>query len=866
MRRLIAYLTLAAAVVLGIAFNLSSVVTSSNVNWEFSNGKQFVYRISDKEDETAVLPDGTVDDIANTMIDRLETANVSKYDVETEGENQVRVTLAEDTATSYARLKQYLGFDGEFSICTTKDTCMVGDEVFEGSTARIEYKGQYPIVVIPLSEPTKFTEQIIAEAQEIQGDTETDSGEYDNATETSTTQDAMILLWANKTESDTYEASQEDSDVAAKVIISLDYTRIWYDEDRTEIAAAISPATYGTADESNVFPVSAVEQANAAAHHYVNLFNASSLDYKVEFLFDVTVDASIESLLSFGLHASIAWSSTVIATLIGLLILFAGIVVFYRLSGVSAIVTTSAALFLTLLVYNLVGMEITGATLIGAVAVIAMTMASAVLYFSKLKNELYKGRSLKKANAEASKKSFWPTLDISIVAFLFGLGAYFLGGPLVQAFSVFVIFGAVANAIVVLFGLKGMMWLLTNTTSLQGKVQTFGVDPAKVPNAMSEEKQIYFGRFAEKDFTKKAPRVGLISGVFAAAGVAMMLIFGLTSGSVFASQNEDLGTRIYFQTMSERSDIDSTQYVEDNILDFITIDGEALPYEAVTLHEMTKKVEEVDVEYRFYVVEIAETIDLEAANASYVNGATTYDGTLLAVLQDVVTGIDNDSDVSSVSVHAVASVVNQPSAAKVSLAVLLGMAMAAFYIFLRYRLSRGVAALAISVLSSFLTLAFFAITRIPTTAPITLSVLLVGFFALVISLLVFNKERELFQDAKETDKKAIIAYGVKAVGTVATPLLVLTFLVGYIGINFFGFGPSAYALTFAAVALGVCLSALFVTSILIPTANSLEKLFARFNVSNKLPRSARARARQEKAASKNKSAEPQEAVFIGIND
>ncbi len=866
MRRLIAFLTLAAAVVLGIAFNLSTVVTSSHVNWEFSNGKQFVYRISDKQDETSPLPEGTVDDIATTMISRLETANISKYDVETEGENQIRVTLAEDTSTAYTRIKQYLNFDGEFSICTTKDTCMVGDEIFEGSTAYVEYKAQFPVVVIPMSEPTKFTEQIIAEAQEIQGDTETPAGEFDDETQSTTTDDAMILLWANKTESDTYEGSLEDGDIAEKIILRLDYTKIWYDDDHVSIASAISPAAYGQADESNVFPVSAVEQANAAANHYVNLFNASSLDYNVEYLFEVNVDASIESLLSFGLHASIAWSSTVIATIIGLIILFAGILVFYRFSGIAAIVTTSASAFLTLLVYSLVGMDITGATIIGAVALIAVTMASAILYFSKLKNELYKGRSLKKANAEASKKSFWPTLDLSIVTFLFGLGSYFLGGPLVQAFSVFAIFGAVANATVVLFGLKGMMWLLTNTTALQTRYSAFGVDPAKVPNSMSEEKQIYFGRFAEKDFTKKAPRVAWISGAFAAAGLAMMLIFGLTSGSVFASHNEDLGTRIYFQTMAERSDIDSTAYVEENILAHITVDGTDLSYEIVTLHELTKKVEDVSTDYRFYVVEIADTMDLEATNVHYVNGAETFDGTLLSVLQDVVTSIDDDSTVSSVSVHAVASVTSQPDAAKVALGVALGLVMAAFYLFLRYRLSRGIAALALSVLASFLTLAFFAITRIPVNAPITLSILMVGLFSLIISLMVFNKEKELFSDAKETDRKTIVAYGVKAVATTGTPLLVLTFLVGYIGINFFGFGPSVYALTFAGIALGVCLSALFITSLLIPFANGLEKLFGRFHFTAKKPTSARAKARQEKQVSKNKSAEPQEAVFIGIND
>lgn len=866
MRRLIAYFALAAAVILGIAFNLSSVVTTSHVNWEFANGKQFVYRISDKEDETSPLPAGTVDDIAQTMISRLETANVSKYDVETEGENQIRVTLAENTATAYTRIKQYLGFDGEFSICTTKDTCMVGDEIFKDSKAYVEYKAQYPVVVFPLSEPTKFTEQIIAEAQTIQGDTETPAGQFDNGTESTTTEDAQILLWANKTESDTYEASLEDSDIAAKIILKFDYTKIWYNADHTAIASAISPAAYGTADSNNVYPVSAVEQANAAANHYVNLFNASPLAYNVDFLFETPANASIESLLSFGLHASIAWSSTVIATLIGLVILFAGILVFYRLSGVAAIVTTSASLFLTLWVYNLVGMNITGATLIGAVAVIAITMASAVIYFSKLKNELYKGRSLKKANSEASKKSFWVTLDLSIVTFLFGLGAYFLGGPLVQAFSVFAIFGALANATVVLFGLKGMMWLLTNTTALQGKLASFGVDAAKVPNALSEEKQIYFGRFAEKDFTKKAPRVALISGAVAAAGLAMMLIFGLTSGSVFASQKQDLGTRIYFQTLTDRSDIASTAYVEDNILAHITVDGTALAYEDVTLAEMVKKVDEVTVEYRFYVVNIADTMDLEATNVHYVNGADNFDGTLLSVLEDVVTQIDNDSTVSSVSVHNVASVTSQPDASKVALGVALGLVMAAFYIVLRYRISRGIASLLISAGASFLTLAFFAITRIPTTAPITLSVLLVGLYALVISLIVFNKEKELFQDAKETDKKAIVTYGVKAVALTGTPLLVLTFLVGYIGINFFGFGPSAYALTFAGIALGVALSALFVTSLLIPFANVLEKLFSRFHFAPRTPRTARGKARQEKQASKNKSAEPQEAIFIGIND
>jgi len=872
MRRLIAYITLSVAVLLGIAINAGTVVTRSNANLEFSDGKQFVYRISDPENETGDLPTGTVDDIASTMIDRLETANVNKYSVETEGENQIRVTLAESSTTAYDRIKEYLGYNGIFSICTTKDTCAVGDEMFKDSTARVEYNGQYPVVVIPLSDTTRFVDQIVSEAQTIQGDTTTATGNYDNTTTSSTSVDAMILLWANKSESDTYEASLTDTKIADKILLKFDYTKIWFSDAKTEICSAVSPAQFGTADSNNKYPVGAVTQANDLAAHYVRLFNASALSFNVDFLFEVAVTAEVESLISLNRHATIAFSRTMLAILIGLLIVFAGVIVFYRLSGIAAIATTSLSLFVALIFYNLVGMEITGAAIIGILAVVALGIASAFLYFSKLKNEVYKGRGLKKANNEASKRSLWPTIDLSVVSFLFSLIAYFLGGPMVQCFSIMVIFGSLANLLFVLLGLKGLMWLLTNTVELQDKLSLFGIDKTKVPNTLNEEKQNYYGRFSEIDLTKKASKVGLGASIVTVAGVALMLILGLSGKSVFASTPATVDNgRIYFEVLADRSGIDSTAYVEDNILANLTVDGAPLAYTTVSLSTMTKTVEEVAVDYRFYVVELEAKLTGEEP-ATFTNTTeiilTSTTGTLTDILNDVVFAIDADTDVSTVSVKPVTSLVSQPNIAKVALAVSIGLIAASFYLFLRYRLSRGLAALAVAALASFITLAFFVLTRIPVTAPISLSVLLVGLYALILSVIIFNKEHEMIKDEKDKvkAKEIVNSLGVKAVALTATPVFSLTFLVAYFGINFFGFGPSAYATMFAAVTLGIVLAALFATSLLMPMSVALAKIIGKISLKIKLPKSPRGKARFEKKAAKAKSGEPQEAVFIGIND
>ncbi len=856
MRRLITYLTIASSLIIGMALNFTNLVQTTHGNLEFSSGREMVYRLIDKDNEDAVIPEGEVAAMAETMESRLETALVTKYEIETEGANQIRVTLGEDTETAYERIRNYLSFDGDFSICTTTDVCAVGDEMFKDVTARVDYKGQYPHVVIPLSDPSYFIDHIIAEAQRID--------EESGSTGEEINQQAYILLWANRLEGDTYEESQTNQEVANKVLLQFNYKALWWDEeDQTEITAALDLSKYGTADENNLYPTSAVTQANETAFYYVNLFNASPLDYDVEFLFEAPVAASIEDVLSFGRNIGLSWSQTLLASIIALVIVIGVVVYFYKLLSVAILTATGASLFFTTLAFNLLGLQLSSATIIAMLGVGLLTLLGGVLFAHKFRNEIYRGRSLKKANIEASRKMTWPLIDLTVVTLLFGLLTYILGGNLVRNFSVYLMLGGVANLVFVLFGLKGMFWLVANEPSLSARYGAFAVDGSKIPDTMKEEKQTYFGRFAHLNYSKSVARIGIASGLVAFLGVALTLFLSLTSQALITPPADSVSARVYFE-VTERSDIESAAYVEDHILAYLTVEEAPISYEDVSFHELTRIEEEVEVDYRFYVMTSTVAYDGSEA-ASFDDGVNLYTGTLEEVLQNVVYGIDADEEVSMVSVHAVQSVSAQPALGQLALGLLVGVAAAMLYIAARYFLARMISLFAVTSLSSFIALTFFLLTRMPSLTIAGLSMYLVALVVIYLGLVIFSKEKELIGEAPKTESAidVRIEQSRKAVSYSAALIYVVGGLVFYAALNFFGFGPTAMSPLFAGTTVGIGVALILILALLSPISLWFARIFSKWNLQSKLPKR---KPRRVKPTVEPKSAEPQEAIFIGIND
>ena len=85
----------------------------------------------------------------------------------------------------------------------------------------------------------------------------------------------------------------------------------------------------------------------------------------------------------------------------------------------------------------------------------------------------------------------------------------------------------------------------------------------------------------------------------------------------------------------------------------------------------------------------------------------------------------------------------------------------------------------------------------------------------------------------------------------------------YVTLNFFGFGPATMSPLFAGTTVGLGVALILILSLLSPISLWFAKIFAKWNLESKMPKR---KPRRRKGVSEPRSAEPQEAIFIGIND
>lgn len=137
--------------------------------------------------------------------------------------------------------------------------------------------------------------------------------------------------------------------------------------------------------------------------------------------------------------------------------------------------------------------------------------------------------------------------------------------------------------------------------------------------------------------------------------------------------------------------------------------------------------------------------------------------------------------------------------------------------------------------------------------------------SLLSSVLYFEKEKELLKENKHNisaeDRNKLL---IKASSLSASTLFISSILSAYAAINYFGFGYKSMAPIFAGMLISVVLSALFTTTLLMPTS----EMFSRWFKGIKLPtiKVDRAKRQRIKMQNKPKTSEPEETIFIGIND
>ena len=891
MRRLIAYIITALAMLLAIGVGATPVITKLNSGREYTSGKSYreiVFNVEKTGDEEKDKDRGTV--IAEEMKNRLNDYNVQDYSVkvQTSGEDQTVTVALDMTSKDYNYAAKYLAFSGEsFALVSSNgkpESVRAEDKLFNADDVRIEYKGdaKVPVIVIPVTDAgKKDVEDLVNEFKDGDSDSskaiKRDNLKFDGEEEEESETQNLLYLWANFDEdrNEGYDSLEKDPLSREKVLMAFNADNIWYEDAKKDETALFYMCATADKENQNQLDISGLKDDNARANYLVGMLKANKYEFEItcptmnitesgiDYYANARVlSASAESILTLGNNVTIKMSKTFIATAIAIVIVSLLLVVYYRLSAVAIIATSLGSLFLTLISFTSMHVLFNIPAVIGFVILYAGTLFGEVIYVNRFKEEVYKGRSLKKANQEASKRANLLTLDSAIVLGFSGLMMYAIGGSALKPMGVVLFFGAIFTLIMNLLVFKLLMYLMTNSSNLQNKYKVFNIEGDKVPNILSsEEKPTYEAPYEKVDFTKKKGVVSIVLGALSAAALACIIVFGVISPtkSPLNVQKAVEDTTVIYAAVKADSEspviYDGESFVTYALKDtkYAEVKGIAQDVEAkkVSQYEYDSSEDDKTNTYYYFTLNVNEKLDTE---------------TLSSIETQIESNL-NEFGVAEEDVRVMNSqeLIYTPSQGFVALATGISIIGISLYFAFRFRPSRGIAVCAVSTGSALIAYgAIVAMRFIGTTALTSLAMPVVAVTTLLASLFFLSTEKAMLKESNlvltpELRKETMV----KAIGKSASALFVFMLICMYVVINFFGFGVDNTAILFASVLIGDVVGVIALVVLMGPLASVLEKAFSKIH----LPK-IKWFAKKEKAKQpvKRNSSEPEETIFIGIND
>lgn len=322
---------------------------------------------------------------------------------------------------------------------------------------------------------------------------------------------------------------------------------IWLDYNEQEDSYASEGNLCGT-DESNCLSAATVSQGFASdviiqgnfteeqVENLVDLINSGSLPSKLTEISSQTVGAS------FGDNTL---QTTFIAGVIGIVLIILFLIFVYRFAGFISAISMLIYTFLVFLVFWVVGGVLTLPGIAALILGIGTAVDSSIITFARIKDELYKGKSLPMAFKEGTKESFSAILDANVIVLLVSIIMFIFGESSIKGFATMQII-TVAIIMVTMVGLNRLLLkLFIKTNYFNDKTKLFiNVKPEDIPDVSKNEevKVIPLKNFNFFKYTKQFVGLSIVILVF---GVVMFFARGLNlsvdyqSGSDIAIVTEE---------------------------------------------------------------------------------------------------------------------------------------------------------------------------------------------------------------------------------------------------------------------------------------------------------------------------------------
>lgn len=466
-------ITIISIVVLPIIFN------GITKGLDLAGGFEILYQISSADSKKEVSKE-EVENTYRTMLRRIDKLGVSEPELIIEGNDKIRVKLAGVTNPDEAR--DYITVAGELSFRDSSDNKLMDKSVLADSGAKISQDSNgNPAILLNIKDKDKF---------------------YEVTSQISQTEDKLIVIWLDydKAEGDSYKTAKDNCG----------------NFENVNDTKCLSAATVSEGFSSNV-----IIQGNFTEEQVktlVDLINSGSTNVKFKEISSKTVGSE------FGADAL---DKTMVAGIIGILLIVVFMVIMYRFSGLISSMSLILYTFAVFLIFYLIEAVLTLPGIAALVLGIGMAIDACVITSERIKEELQKGRSLKTAFINGNKSSFSAILDSNITTLIVAIILFAFGESSVKGFATMLMINIIMTMFIIIFINRSIMKLFVNTGYFDDKLNLFIKFDKKKP-----KKDIKF------NFVNSFKKFLLASLIVIVVGFVTMLISGFNFGIDFTGGSD----------------------------------------------------------------------------------------------------------------------------------------------------------------------------------------------------------------------------------------------------------------------------------------------------------------------------------------
>jgi len=413
-----------------------------------------------------------------TLSKRIDSLGVSEPEIILEGNDKIRVKLAGVKNPEEARSQ--LSTVATLSFRDSSDKLLMSSDVLKAGGAKVSQDSSgRPAVLLSVKDKNKF---------------------YEVTNKIKDQENNSIVIWLDYNElTDSYEKEKQKCGTSGSKCLS-------------------------SATVSQGFASDVIIQGNFTedeVSNLVDLINSGSLPSKLTEISSNTVGAS------FG---DATLKNTLIAGIIGVVSIVLLLIILYRFSGFVSSVSVLIYTFLVFLVFWIVGGVLTLPGIAALVLGIGMAVDSNVITFSRIKDELYKGKSLPYAFREGSKSSFSAILDSNLTTLLVAVIMFVFGESSIKGFATMLIITVLVIMFTMVFLTRLLLQVFVKTNYFNDKTKLFiNVNDSDIPD-VSKNEEVKKIPFKNVSFLKYSKWCVALSIIVIIAGAFMFGMKGFKLG------------------------------------------------------------------------------------------------------------------------------------------------------------------------------------------------------------------------------------------------------------------------------------------------------------------------------------------------